>query len=135
MIQKYWLWGFFICAAIVGVYWYQLLGSKDYNVVIFTFDGLQARHLSAYGYSKDTTPNLDVFFKDSYLFTNAVSAAPWTVPSFMSIFTSRYPSEHNLTNKLVAIETATTTHLVQANVQTLIRHKDIDDMRTHFTYP
>lgn len=69
------------------------------NVIIVAFDGLQARHLHVYGYPLDTTPNLDKFLGQSYLFRHSLSAAPWTVPSFMSLFTSMYPSEHKVTNK------------------------------------
>ncbi len=51
--------------------------TPQYNVIIVAFDGLQAKHLSEYGYDKDYTPNLDTFFKTAYTFTNTVSAAPW----------------------------------------------------------
>lgn len=92
---------------------------KDYNVIIVAFDGLQAKHLKAYGYERDMTPNLDKFFEKSYLFTNTVSPASWTVPAFMSIFTSLYPSEHKLTNKLVEVTSATSTTLADANIDSL----------------
>lgn len=92
---------------------------RPHNVVVFAFDGLQARHLKTYGYAQVTAPNLESFFKESYVFTNTVSPASWTVPSFMSIFTSRYPSEHKLTNKLVEVQTATTTYVRTANMQEL----------------
>ncbi len=92
---------------------------RSQNVVVFAFDGLQAKHLKAYGYPLDTTPTLDAFLARSTLYTNAVSAAPWTAPSFMSIFTSRYPSEHKLTNKLVEVVTATTTYVRTATMQAL----------------
>jgi choline-sulfatase len=91
--------------------------SHRYNVVIFAFDGLQAKHLHAYGYPLETTPNLDAFLADSYVFQNTVSPASWTVPTFMSMFTSRYPSEHRITNKLVEVTTATTTKLVPVNLE------------------
>ena len=75
--------------------------TKNYNVIFIAFDGLQAKHLHSYGYSLNTTPNLDKFLDKSYLFTNAVSPAPWTVPAFMSVFTSMYPSEHKVVNKFI----------------------------------
>ncbi len=89
------------------------------NVIIVALDGVQARHLRAYGYDRATTPNLDAFFNESHLFMNAVSPASWTVPTYMSIFTSQYPSQHKLTNKLTELRTATGTSLVDANVDTL----------------
>jgi arylsulfatase A-like enzyme len=72
---------------------------KKYNLILISFDGLQAKHLSEYGYSLNTTPNLDAFLDKSSLFTNTVSPSSWTVPTHMSIFTSMYPSEHQVVNK------------------------------------
>jgi len=60
---------------------------------------MQASHVSAYGYPLNTTPNLDRFVKDSILFKNAISPAPWTVPTYVSWFTSLYPSEHKVVNR------------------------------------
>lgn len=77
---------------------------KNYNVIFITFDGLQAKHLNKYGYTLKTTPNLDQLLGTSYLFKNAVSPAPWTVPSHMSIMTSMYPSEHKVINKFVEFD-------------------------------
>lgn len=72
-----------------------------YNVIIVSIDALQARHLSAYGYPLATTPNLGKFLSRSYLFKNAVSPAPWTIPAHMSIFTSLHPSEHKVVNMVI----------------------------------
>lgn len=91
---------------------------KDYNIVFIAFDGLQARHLHKYGYPLDTTPNLDAFLGQSTLFLNAVSPAPWTVPSFMSILTSMYPSEHKVVNKFVEYDKASN-KIVGANLREL----------------
>ncbi len=73
--------------------------TKKLNLILISIDGLQAKHLDEYGYPLHTTPNLDAFLNQSSLFTNAVSAAPWTVPSHMAVFTSMYPSEHKVINK------------------------------------
>jgi arylsulfatase A-like enzyme len=72
---------------------------KKPNLIIISFDGLQAKHLSSYGYKLNTTPNLDAFLNQSSLFTKTVSPSSWTVPTHMSIFTSMYPSEHKVVNK------------------------------------
>ncbi|MBI2084056.1 MAG: sulfatase [Candidatus Aenigmarchaeota archaeon] len=69
------------------------------NVLIIGIDTLRPDHSSAFGYSKDTTPNLAEFADESYVFSNAISAAPWTVPSFMTMFTGAYPSDHKVVNK------------------------------------
>ncbi len=72
---------------------------KDYNLIIVAFEPLGANHVGAYGYSRDTTPHLDSFSKDAFLFKNAVSPSSWTLPIFMSWFTSLYPAQHGILNK------------------------------------
>ncbi|HEY4699325.1 MAG TPA: sulfatase, partial [Nitrososphaerales archaeon] len=77
----------------------QQYSCSDCNVIIIAFDALQAAHVSAYGYPIQTTPNLDSFAKKSFLFSDAISPAPWTVPTYVSWFTSMYPSEHKVVNR------------------------------------
>lgn len=73
---------------------------KDYNLIIIGFDPLGANHVGGpYGYSRNTTPALLRFSKNSFLFKNAISPSSWTLPAFMSWFTSLYPSQHKITNK------------------------------------
>ena len=72
---------------------------KDFNLIIVAFEPLGANHVGAYGYSRDTTPHLDSFAKDAFLFKNAVSPSSWTLPVFMSWFTSLYPAQHGILNK------------------------------------
>lgn len=73
--------------------------SKKYNLLIIGFDALRAKSVGCFGYNRDTTPNIDRFAKDGLVFKNAVSASSWTLSSFMSWFTSLYPSQHTLINK------------------------------------
>jgi len=68
-------------------------------VIIIAFDATQASHLGSYGYYRNTTPYLDNFAAKSVLFKNAISPAPWTVPTYISWFTSMYPSEHKVVNR------------------------------------
>lgn len=58
------------------------------NFVLITIDSLRADHVGAYGYDRDTTPNIDELAADSHVFTNAVAHACATRPSFPSILTS-----------------------------------------------
>ena len=64
---------------------------KGPNVVFIGVDTLRADHMSSFGNPNPTTPHLDKFGRESIFFTNAVSAAPWTAPSFGSMITGRYP--------------------------------------------
>jgi arylsulfatase len=62
------------------------------NVIFVLVDTLRADHLGAYGYARDTSPNLDAFARGSVFFRDARSQAPCTFPSVNSILTSRYPA-------------------------------------------
>ena len=64
------------------------------NVILITLDTLRADHVSAYGYGRSTTPNLDRLAKSGVLFENAFSNSSWTLPSHASLFTGRLPDEH-----------------------------------------
>lgn len=89
---------------------------KDYNLIIIGFEPLGAKHVGAYGYSKNTTPNLDKFSTTAFLFRNAISPSSWTLPVFMSWFTSLYPSQHKLVNKY---STYTDTEQILSNLTDL----------------
>ena len=64
------------------------------NVLFITLDTLRADHVSAYGYSRTTTPNLDRVARQGVLFEHAFSNASWTLPSHASMLTGRFPHEH-----------------------------------------
>ena len=70
--------------------------SARWNVLLISIDTLRRDHLSAYGYSRQTSPEIDRFARESSLFLNACSAAPLTVPSVTSILTSTYYSQHQV---------------------------------------
>ncbi len=67
---------------------------RPLNVLIIGVDTLRPDHLGCYGYHRDTSPAIDELANESTLFENAISQSPWTLPSFGSIFTSLYPSQH-----------------------------------------
>jgi arylsulfatase A-like enzyme len=67
------------------------------NVLIVTVDTLRADRLSAYGYRRPTTPNLDRLLAQGVRFTQARTVEPLTNPSLCSMFTSLYPHEHGAT--------------------------------------
>lgn len=64
------------------------------SLVLIVIDTLRADHLGAYGYPRPTSPGLDRWAAQGALFENALASSPWTLPSFGSIFTGRYPSAH-----------------------------------------
>ena len=85
------------------------------NVVLVSFDALQAAHVHALGYPRQTTPTIDRLAGQGVLFTQAVTPAPWTLPAHMSWFTGTYPSLHKVVNKFV-FESG---RLVPSNLQNL----------------
>jgi arylsulfatase A-like enzyme len=66
------------------------------NILVIAIDTLRADHVSAYGYSRPTTPNIDHVAKQGVLFENAVSASSWTFPSHVSLLSGEYPFENGL---------------------------------------
>jgi arylsulfatase A-like enzyme len=67
---------------------------RDPNIVLITLDTVRADHLSAYGYSRPTTPHLDSFARRGVLFENAIAPSPWTLATHASLFTGLLPHQH-----------------------------------------
>jgi arylsulfatase A-like enzyme len=65
-------------------------------VILISLDTLRADHLSAYGYPRDTSPNMEALAKDGILFSNVMASAPWTLPSHMSLMTSLNTINHGV---------------------------------------
>jgi arylsulfatase A-like enzyme len=68
------------------------------SFILILVDTLRRDHLHAYGYPRETSPSLDALARRGVLFEQAISAAPWTLPSAMSLLTGRYPSSHRVEN-------------------------------------
>ncbi len=66
-------------------------------MVILTVDTLRADHVSAYGYYRPTTPNVDRLLAGGVRFTEARTVEPLTNPALASLLTSLYPHEHGAT--------------------------------------
>ncbi|HEC32724.1 MAG TPA: DUF4976 domain-containing protein [Candidatus Kaiserbacteria bacterium] len=67
------------------------LSCNNCNLVIIAITNVSAGHMSSYGYERNTTPNIDRFSKNAFLFENAFAHTSWTLPSASSVFTSQYP--------------------------------------------
>src|SRR5437660_371878 len=66
------------------------------NVLIITIDTLRADHLGCYGFTLARTPEIDKLAAESVRFTDAISAAPITMPAHSSIFTGLFPVAHGV---------------------------------------
>lgn len=74
--------------------------ATELNVILVSMDALRWDRTGLSGNKAGLTPNLDAFAEEAVVFTDAVAAASWTLPSHMSVFTGRWPSVHGVTNKL-----------------------------------
>lgn len=68
------------------------------NVLVIVEDTLRADHVSAYGYTRSTSPNFDRLAQQGVLFENAVSTTSWSLPSHVSLLTGRYQFQHGMGN-------------------------------------
>ncbi len=73
------------------------------NVILISLDALRYDRTGLSGKGNSNTPNLDQFAQEAVVFHNAWSAASWTLPSHMSMWTARWPSIHRVTNKLTLL--------------------------------
>lgn len=63
------------------------------NVCLIVMDTARAQSVLA-GENPGVMPNLESFASDGLTFTNAITTAPWTLPSHASMFTGQYTSDH-----------------------------------------
>lgn len=64
------------------------------NIILIIIDTLRSDHLGCYGYRRSTSPAMDAVAAEGVRFDQAISAASWTTPAVMSMFTSLPPSLH-----------------------------------------
>ena len=69
-------------------------------VVLISIDTLRADRLPLYGYTRIRTPFLDRFAKDAWLFENAYSPCPMTLPAHTTMLTGMLPPEHGVRNNI-----------------------------------
>ncbi len=79
------------------------------SVILISIDTLRADHLSAYGYRKIRTPNIDSFGQQGTIFTEVSSQIPLTLPSHTSLFTSTYPFENGVEGNVEAVPSSAVT--------------------------
>ena len=75
------------------------------DVLVLVIDTLRADRLSLYGYPHETSPRLDAWAEErAVVFETAVTTAPWTYPSHVSLFTGLDTLSHgfNAANLLPA---------------------------------
>ncbi len=73
------------------------------NILLISIDSLRADHLHAYGYGRDTSPNLDALAHEGALFRYTVAPTSWTLPSHMTMLTSLPPNRHQVDTDLTRL--------------------------------
>ena len=63
------------------------------NVLLIVWDTVRAANMSAHGYGRRTSPNLETLAGRGVRFDLAFATSSWTLPSHASIFTGRWPHE------------------------------------------
>jgi len=82
--------------------------AKGMNVLVVSFDALRADALGLYGYTRNTSPNLDAFATEALIFEDAYVASPVTPTSFAAAFTGLYPFKSFIGWKLASKNTLAT---------------------------
>ena len=77
-------------------------GPRRRNVILISLDTLRADRLAMNGAYRLPMPQIDAYARDAVGFTDAWSVWPETSGSHMSLFSSRFPSEHGVTNFITA---------------------------------
>jgi len=67
---------------------------KPFNILIYLVDCLRPDHLPFFNYTKNVTPHMEEFSKDSIIFKNAFAQGSWTRPSVGALFTGLHPFAH-----------------------------------------
>ena len=66
------------------------------NIIWLVLDCARFDRISAHGYSRPTTPYIDQLIYEGLDYTNAYSAAVWSLPSYTSLLTGLYPRQHGV---------------------------------------
>jgi hypothetical protein len=66
------------------------------NILLITSDGVDAMHMSAYGYIRDTTPHIQELAESSLFAENAFPNSAKSSGSVISMYTGKYPAETGL---------------------------------------
>ncbi|HEU4390199.1 MAG TPA: sulfatase-like hydrolase/transferase [Blastocatellia bacterium] len=97
-------------------------GAQLYNVIYVFVDALRADHLGLYGYSRNTSPNLDRLGSRASVFLNAFTPAPNTFEALPKFTESAYWDAHLETWPEILKRNGYDTFLFPRRISTLLRH-------------
>lgn len=105
------------------------------NIIFIVVDALRADHVSAYGYERPTTPNLDAFMADGVRFAEATSVSPWTLPANAAMVTGRMPSRMPVRDWASLKATIPTDEVLLAEYLQAIGYRTAGFVTAFFVYP
>jgi len=68
------------------------------NVLMILEDALRPSHLGCYGYTKNTSPNIDRLAQEGVMCTQAIATGSHTIPGVFSLFTGLDSASHSIVN-------------------------------------
>ncbi len=71
----------------------EIMNDKPNIIILITVDALRQDHLTLYGYFRNTSPELEKFSANAYVFDDAISQVPFTMTAAFSLMTGLYPPE------------------------------------------
>ena len=80
-----------------------LAARNDLNLLFVVIDTLRADRLSAYGYDRETSPNIDALAATGVRFAENLSQSSWTKCSMASLWTGSYPARTGVTRAPQAV--------------------------------
>jgi arylsulfatase A-like enzyme len=72
--------------------------SQQPNIIVLLIDTLSARHMSLYGYERQTTPNFERFASRASVYHSHYSGGNFTTPGTATLLTGQYPWRHRAIN-------------------------------------
>lgn len=89
------------------------------NIILVTFDSLAARHMSAYGYRRETTPFINRWSENAVVFVKAEASSNFTTSAAASLMTGKrvwtHQSYHNEGMKPVRSSTESLPRVLKDN--------------------
>ncbi len=97
-------------------------GTRPFNVIFIFIDALRPDHLGAYGYGRNTSPNIDKLAARSIIFENAYTPSPNTFEALPKFMQSSYWDGHFKTWTEALDEYGYNNLLFPRRITTLRRH-------------
>lgn len=80
-----------LMAVVAAAAWWLTRPAPPFNLIIISLDDLRADRVGAYGYGRDTTPNLDAFARTALVFRDTHTQYTSTRDSHRAALSGRYP--------------------------------------------